>query len=213
VSVVRKAIVLAASLALAGCASQLLGPEPEVPIVYRLQAPTTSAPAAARLPLALSVSRPRAPASLDTDRIATTWPDRRFDYYAGLRWSEAAPQMLQSLLVGALQSAGRFDPVVAAPSRVPTDLLLDVELRSFEARYPAAGPPVARVEVQFTLVDARRGQRLSSLLATGEAAAAQDRRAEVLAAFESATAEVTGKVAAWLGTVDVPAGLPDNPTR
>ncbi len=212
-SVVRKVTVLAASLALAGCASRLLGPEPEAPLVYRLQAPAMSAPAAARLPLALSVSRPRAPASLDTDRIATTWPDRRFEYYAGLRWSEAAPQMLQSLLVGALQSAGRFDPVVAAPSRVPADLLLDVELRSFEARYPAAGPPVVRVEVQFTLVDARRGQRLASLLASGEAAAAQDRRAEVLAAFESATAEVIGEAASWLGAVDVPAGTPGSHAR
>ena len=41
--------------------------------------------------------------------------------------------MLQHLLVQALADDGRFATVVAAPSRVPSEYLLEIELRQFEA--------------------------------------------------------------------------------
>jgi cholesterol transport system auxiliary component len=133
-------------------------------------------------------------------------PDHRFDHYAGIAWSEPAPQMLQSLLVGSLQSAGRYESVLAAPSRVPTDLLLDVELRRFEARYsPGRAAPVVRIEMQLTLVDPRRSRRVSGQLVSAEAAAAADRRGEVMAAFEQATAKALADAAAWLNGVEPPA--------
>jgi cholesterol transport system auxiliary component len=136
------------------------------------------------------VARPRAALALDTDRIAVVQPDSRFDYFAGLRWSEAAPQMLQQQLVRAFTADGRFDAVVAAPSRVPADLLLDVELRRFEAVYASAGaPPEVRVELQVSLVDTRQVRRLLSFTATGTAPADANGRAAVVAAFERATNE------------------------
>jgi cholesterol transport system auxiliary component len=194
----------------AGCANVLLGPEREPPETYRLSVPAIAATAAARLPLALSVTQPRAPQSLDTDRIAVVQPELRFEHYTGLRWSEPAPQMLQSLLVSSLQSTGRYEAVLSAPSRVPADLLLDVELQRFEADYTTPGAaPVVKVQLQVTLVDARRGLRLSSLVASGQSAAAADRRSEVMAAFERATTVALGDVAAWL--VVAPPPSPSSP--
>jgi cholesterol transport system auxiliary component len=199
------AALLGLSLAVAGCSGALLGPQNEPPETYRLETPAVP-PAAARLPLVLTVARPRAAESLDSERIAVARPDHRFDQYAGLRWSEPAPQMLQSLLVGSLQSAGRYEAVLAAPSRVPVDLLLDVELRRFEARYSLAdAAPVVRVEMQLTLVDPRRSRRIAGVLVSAEAAAAADRRGEVMAAFEQATAKALADAAAWLGGVEPPA--------
>lgn len=197
--------VLGLSLAVAGCSGALFGPQADPPETYRLETPAVPS-AADRLPLVLTVARPRAAESLDSDRIAVVRPDQRFDYYAGLRWSEPAPQMLQSLLVGSLQSAGRYEAVLAAPSRVPVDLLLDVELRRFEARYPLAdAAPVVRVEMQLTLVDPRRSRRIAGVLVSAEAAAAADRRGDVMAAFEQATAKALADAAAWLGSVEPPA--------
>jgi cholesterol transport system auxiliary component len=107
-----------------------------------------------------------------------------------VRWAEPAPQMLQQLLVRALAADGRFATVVAAPSRVPADLSLDVELRSFEAVYAGgAGVPLVSVEMQVTLVDARKAQRLASFVVRAQAAAADNRRTAVLESFERATAE------------------------
>ena len=197
-------VLCLAALACTGCANALLGSPAEAPEIYRLE--VAGQPGGAeRLPLALAVSRPRAAASLDTERIAVVEPDSRFDYYAGMRWSESAPQMLQPLLVGALQSGGRYESVLAAPSRVAVDLLLDVELRRFEASYSTVGgAPRVRVEMHATLMDARRGERISSVLASAEASAAASRRGEVVAAFERATGEAVGQVVRWLRNVQPP---------
>ena len=159
----------------------------------------TPAIACSPLPLAISIGRPRAAASLDTDRIAVVQAGLRFDYVAAVRWSEPAPQMLQQLVVRAVAADGRFATVVAAPSRVPPELLLDVELRRFEAVYAVDdAPPTVTVELQVTLVDARRSQRLVSFVVRSDAAAAANRRDAVLGAFERATAESVLAIVAGL---------------
>lgn len=194
----RPALVMALALACAGCAGSLLGPSGEAPETYRLEV-AGSAGGSAQLPLALGVARPRAAVSLDTERIAVVQPDSRFDHFAGMRWSEPAPQMLQALIVRVLQSDGRYEVVVAAPSRVPADLLLDVELRRFEAVYaPGAESPTVRVEFQATLVDQRRARRVSSIGVSAEAVAGSNQRGAVLDAFERATGESVHALAAWL---------------
>ena len=183
------ATMLLAAVLCTGCVGSLLESGNEAPEIYRLAGvglPDRGEP----LPLALAVAPPRAAASLDTERIAAIQPDSRFDYFTGLRWAESAPQMLQQLLVRALVDDGRFATVVAAPSRVPADLTLDVELRSFEAVYTGdAGVPVVRVEMQVTLVDARKAKRLASFVVRTQSRAADNRRTAVLESFERAAAE------------------------
>ncbi|MGB5104619.1 MAG: ABC-type transport auxiliary lipoprotein family protein [Steroidobacteraceae bacterium] len=175
--------VVAVAVLCAGCAGSMLDSGNEPPETYRLEGPALVA-AGDTLPLALGVARPRSASSLDTERIAVVHAAGGFDYFAGMRWADAAPQMLQSLLVRAFTADGRFATTVASPSRVPTDLLLDVELRRFEAVYATAdGPPRVRVELQATLVDSRKGTRLASFLASSEASAERNRQPEVVAAF------------------------------
>jgi cholesterol transport system auxiliary component len=181
-------MLIAAALC-TGCIGSLLESSNEAPEVYRL----TGGELQGRgdpLPLALAVAPPRAAASLDTERIAVIQPDSRFDYFSGVRWAESAPQMLQQLLVRALAADGRFATVVAAPSRVPADFALDVELRRFEAVYDGeAAMPLVRVEMQVTLVDARKAQRLASFVVRTESKASANRQVAVFESFERATAE------------------------
>ena len=192
------ATMLVAAVLCTGCVGSLLESGNEAPEVYRL-AGASLQDRGDPLPLALAVAPPRASPSLDTERIAVVQPDSRFDYFSGVRWAEPAPQMLQQLLVRALAADGRFATVVAAPSRVPADLSLDVELRSFEAVYAGgAAVPVVRVEMQVTLVDARKAQRLASFVVRTESAAADNRRAAVLESFERATAEALQETVARL---------------
>jgi cholesterol transport system auxiliary component len=187
---VKRLLPVAAAIALsAGCAGSVLTSGNEPPETYRLDGPALFA-AGGTLPLALGVARPRATSSLDTERVAVVRAGGGFDYFAGMRWADAAPQMLQSLLVRAFTADGRFATTVASPSRVPTDLLLDLELRSFEAVYARAdGPPLVRVELQATLVDGRKGTRLATVVASSEAPAERNRQAEVVAAFGAASSE------------------------
>jgi len=183
-----------------GCADKLLKSDLPAPDTFRLSASATAAAgdvaaAPATAPLALVVARPRAAAALDTDRIAVLAAGSRFDYYSGARWAEAAPQMLQENLVGVLASGGRFAAVYAAPARAPAELLLDVELRRFEAVSPGSdasgGPaPVVHVQAQASLVDTRRGVRVTSFVAEAAVPASDNRLGAVVAAFERANAQV-----------------------
>jgi cholesterol transport system auxiliary component len=193
---------------LAGCAGSLLQSDTPADETYRLaRMEPVAAPAGGQSgavgtvstsrPLALSVARPRAAGALDTDRIAVVSDGSRFDYFAGVRWAESAPQMLQQQIVSALASAGQFGGgVFAAPARVPTELLLDVELRRFEA-VMAAGPSgaaVVHVQMQASLVDSRRGVRVASFISEAQAPAAENRRGAVIEAFDRATAQVVADV-------------------
>jgi cholesterol transport system auxiliary component len=194
----------ALALALAGCGGSLLNSDQPAPETYRLGQVQRTAPAAqagtpVALPVAIVVARPRASSALDTDRVATyDGSDRRFDFYAGVRWAEPAPRMLQQQLVDALADGQRFGGgVFAAPARVPAELLLDVELRRFEAVTAGSGStPVVHVQVQASLVDSRKAVRVTSFLSEAQAPAAENRRAAVIGAFDVATAQVVADVAA-----------------
>jgi cholesterol transport system auxiliary component len=109
--------------------------------------------------------------------------------------------MLQQNLVGALAAGGMFAAVYAAPARAPAELLLDVELRRFEAVSPgsdaSAGPaPVVHVQAQASLVDTRRGVRVTSFVSEAAVPASDNRLGAVVAAFERANAQVVQDISA-----------------
>jgi cholesterol transport system auxiliary component len=189
----RLIATLAVATLCGGCLGSALESKRAAAEVYRLSAPVLP-DAGDALPASLAVGRPRAPVSLDTERIAVAGPQSRFDYYAGVRWAEPAPLMLQQLLVQALASDGRFATVVAAPSRVPSEYMLDVELRQFEATSDGNGAPVVRVRLQATLMDSRQGTRLASFSAESQVAADAERRAAVVSAFDEATRQALASV-------------------
>ena len=197
------AAMLAVAMA-AGCTGNLLQSDAPVPDTFRL----TSAPSAAvadvtALPLAVVVQRPRATAALDTDRIAISAAGNRFNYYSAALWAEPAPQMVQQQLVNALVATGQFGGgVFASPARVPNELLLDVELRRFEAVTAGAdaasssAAPVVHVQVQASLIDTRRSARVTSFVAEAAVPATENRLSAVIAAFERANAQVMSEVGA-----------------
>jgi cholesterol transport system auxiliary component len=195
------------ALLLGGCTANLLRSDAEAPDTFRLGVDTTVAPAASATSspagLAIAVAHPRAAAAIDTDRIAVHSAGNRFDYYLDARWAESAPQMLQQNLVGALAATGQFDGgVMTAPARMPTELLLDVELRRFEV--VATGPdaassgaaPVVHVQVQASLLDQRRTARVTSFISEAAVPASENRLSAVIAAFDRANAQVVNDIAA-----------------
>jgi cholesterol transport system auxiliary component len=196
------AAMLAVALA-AGCTGNLLQSDAPVPDTFRLtSAPPAAAADVSPLPLAVVVQRPRATAALDTDRIAISAAGNRFNHYSAALWAEPAPQMVQQQLVSALAATGQFGGgVFAAPARVPAELLLDVELRRFEAVTASANAassstaPVVHVQVQASLIDTRRSARVTSFVAEAAVPATENRLAAVIAAFERANAQVMSEVA------------------
>jgi cholesterol transport system auxiliary component len=183
---------------LAGCSTGLLDSDRDPAEVYRLQAPSIEMPAQP-VPATVLVPRLRSSPSLNTERIATVQPGRRFDYFEGVRWSDAAPLMLQQLVVDTLSRDGHFALVVMSPARIPVDYTLDIELRRFEAVYAAGGePPTVVVQLQAALVGNRKPAMVTSFQAEASVQARESRRAAVIEAFDRATAEALGTLATRL---------------
>ncbi|HEY7753502.1 MAG TPA: ABC-type transport auxiliary lipoprotein family protein [Steroidobacteraceae bacterium] len=185
-----------AAIALAACATGCVGGLRDTdpgPLTYRVGAPELVGGDA--LTADLVVARPESAPGLGVNRIATVWPGRRFDYYAGARWAEELPLMVQSALVESLAGARRLRSVQGDLGRFRATHVLAVKVQSFEADYGAGGVPVARVALAVTLGRQSDRQVLASFTVAVEQAAAANRLAEVVAAMDAAFGRAATEVA------------------
>ena len=189
-------------LCLTGC-SGLFQSKAKPEQVYFLRAPAVAsyapaqpadsaaaapAAAAAAMPVSLRVTRPLASPGLDTARIVLVQTDHRMNFYSGSRWPAPATQLVEALAVETLRATGAWTSVQDSTSPFPSDYLLQIHVRRFEADYTeGGGAPVVHV-VLDCVVGRRQGREvLATFTASGSAAAVANRQAEVVAAFEQAT--------------------------
>ncbi len=182
----------AAALALAACVGNLKSSDPQ-PLIYRIAAPELAGGDA--LEVDLLVARPEAAPGLGTNRIATAWPGRRLDYYAGARWAGDLPLMVQSVAIEALAGARRLRSVQGDLGRFRTTHVLSLKLESFEADYTGGGTPVARVALAVTLGRQSDRQVLASFTVVIERPASANRLTEVVAVLDAAFARALTEVA------------------
>jgi len=189
------ATLLALCVGLVGC-SGLFRSTAKPEQIYYLRAPTavpaappaaTAAPPAATL--SLRVVRPVADPGLDSAHIMLVQADHRMNFFSGSRWPAPAPELLESLAVQTLRASGEWASVQDSASPFPSDYLLQIHVRRFEADYTGGGAaPVAQVALDCT-VGRRQGREvLATFTASGSAAAPANQLSQVVAAFEQATA-------------------------
>lgn len=183
----RTCLPVLALVLLAGC-SGFRSREPADQI-YLLRATPVAGAAAAPVAATLTVLLPSAAPGLDSDRIALQTADGRMDFYGASRWSGELPVVMQTALLDSLRNAGAWRAVLAEGAPFSADLLLQTEIRHFQAEYPAAGAPTAHVVLEATL--GQRGSRaiLRSLRAESRVAAQADRMSDVVTAFNAALNE------------------------
>ena len=124
---------------------------------------------------------------LDTPHIMLRQPDHRMSFYAGSRWPSAMPDVVAALVVQTLRASGNWTSVEDSASPFPSDYLLQITVRRFDADY-STGTAAPEVHVMFDCIIGRREGRnlVSSFVVSGSALATQNRRAEVVGAFEQA---------------------------
>ncbi len=195
---VRTCILTAclAILAVASGCSGFLQSNAKAQQTYYLRATATPAGAAVPLPVALRVAAPDASPGLDTARIVLVQPDHRMGFYAASQWPSPAPVMLEALAVQALRASGNWASVQDSGSPFPSDLLLLVTLRRFEADYTGAAA-APQVHVVLDAILGRHGGNdvMGSFEVSGAATAAANRMGDVVSAFEQATNEALGALA------------------
>jgi len=156
---------------------------------YYLRAPAVPAGSAAAAPAAASlrVARPLADPGLDTSRIMLLQPDHRMSFYANSRWPAAMPDMVGALAVQMLRASGHWASVEDAASPFPSDYLLQLTVRRFDADY-TSGALAPEVHVVFEGIFGRRDGRevIATFVVAGSAQASANRLSEVVGAFEQA---------------------------
>jgi cholesterol transport system auxiliary component len=186
----------AATLLLAGC-SGVIGPS-SPPFKIYLLAPDLGALPGPKVSWELSIARPDAALSFNTDRIAIARAET-LDYYADAQWSDNTPLLLESLLVEAFEKSGRIDTVAKDAESVRADYILETELRAFQARYADEnGAPTVAVDIMAKLLDARSREIIAVHEAKAEAPAAVNTIDAAVAAFDKATSAILEEIVAWV---------------
>jgi cholesterol transport system auxiliary component len=203
-------------LGLTGCSSLLHSDAPPVQ-VYTLRAAALPVEATGAIgpavKVSLRVAHPLAGPGLDTAQIVLLQPDHRMNVYAASAWAANAPALIESLATQTLRASGEWRSVEDAESPFPSDYLLQISIRHFDADYSAGkeAPPTVRVTLDCTLglEDART--IAASFVASGAAAASANKLSEVVAAFQQATDQALASMARQAAAA-VPSALPNPPT-
>jgi len=186
----RLAPVLLAVL-VAGCAG-LRSNAPPVQ-VYTLRAggasPDGTADAHPAVAASLRVAHPLAGPGLGTSQIVLLQPDHRMNVYAASAWASDAPALVESVVTQKLRASGEWSSVEDAESPFPSDYLLQISIRRFEADYSAGKDvaPTVHVTLDCTLGAEDGRTILTSFVADGSAGAGANKLGEVVAAFQQAT--------------------------
>ena len=193
---IARLLALAACLAVGACAAALELARPDPPRLYDLT-PKSTFDDLPEVDARISVEVPTATAGLNTARIALRPTSTTLEYYAGARWVDVVPVMVQNLLLESLDNAASLDVLGREVVGVRADYALLAHIREFQAEYGQPGPPRVRVRLQARLV---RLPRRTSIAATSEGftvTAADSSLEAIVAAFDEGLGKALRRVVEW----------------
>jgi cholesterol transport system auxiliary component len=196
--------------ALGGCTGSFFKSSAPPTSTYLLSAKVGAQPGAVAIPADLTVLLPHVRTGLDNDRVAALYPDRRLDYFAAARWSGPLDEVIQDLALQAFQ--GRFRNLGTDTSAFNGGYWLEIEVVDFQAEYTGSAQdaaPTAHVHLLARLGNGNDRRVLGEFEADTRQAAAENRLAAVVAAYEAATQRALGEIVEK--STQALAGLPTTP--
>jgi cholesterol transport system auxiliary component len=166
--------------------------------VFTLSPKSTFAPNLPKVGWQLVVEVPVAAGGLATPRIAVKTKPLEIQYYANAQWTEAAPQMVQTLLVESFENTGKIVAVGRQAIGLRSDYNLTSELREFQAEYLDGSPtPAVRVRINAKIIKQPRREIIASTTFEQVVPAASTAMADVVAAFDEALGKVIRRIVEW----------------
>lgn len=200
----RAGIILALSASLGGCSLSSFVSSGPVPDLYALTPVTPDAGVLAASRAQVVVMPFSAPGALDTDRIAVQPNVLELKYYEAARWTDTAPQLVQSLTVASLQNMNRFAGVSRLANALRADYVLSGDIRRFSVDHSSGNAGQATVELVASITD----QATLRMLATREFRGTADvggkgDMLDIATAFNKAMSPVLNDMSLWaLETID-----------
>lgn len=193
----RRLFMLGA-FALPGCSAlDFLGPSGPVRDIYELQ-PINLPARGGRSSRNLMVLMPSAPAAITTDRILIKPDPLTVAYLPEASWSDSVPQMMQSVLIRSLASAGRVGFIGAQGAGPVPDTVLLTRIDAFEVGVLENGGFEARVSIELTVLRDRDQRVLGTRRFANAVALADDQAATIAPVFQQLLDALLPEAAAWV---------------
>jgi cholesterol transport system auxiliary component len=184
-TVLKTCAVAALAVSVTGCTG-LFHSNARPEQVYFLRA-TPVPPGTAPIATSLRLNRPTAGPGQETTQIMLLQADRRMSFFLAARWPAIPANMIEALAVEKLRGSGLWQSVADSTSPFPSDYVLMVNVRRFEADYTGGNSAPEIHVVLDCIVGKREGREvIKSFLAEGTVPASANKLGAVVAAFESA---------------------------
>jgi cholesterol transport system auxiliary component len=178
--------VLSLLVSLTGCTGLFHSNARPEEVYYLRAAPIP--PGAAPIAASLRFNRPTADPGLQSTQITLVKSDRRMSFFLAARWPANPASVVEMLAVEKLRGSGLWESVADSTSPFPSDYIVLVNVRRFEADYTGGGAAPDIHVVLDCIVGRREGREVvKSFLAEGTEPAAANKLSAVVAAFETAT--------------------------
>ncbi|MEM6579534.1 MAG: ABC-type transport auxiliary lipoprotein family protein, partial [Pseudomonadota bacterium] len=197
---IRAAALLCCALSLAGCATLgALNAASTPGDAYELRPPPNAPRAASTQNVQLVIDVPTASGAIDTDRILVRPNASQVQYLPGAQWTQAAPVMVQSVLVETFLRTGGFRFVGQRPIGPVGDILLVTHLSDFGVDIdPASGQGTVVLSLTANLVREEDAAILSSRRFSREARIEETAAPAIIAGFETVSNAVFSELAGWV---------------
>jgi len=117
----------------AGCSVlKIPGPPPDL---YNLTPKSTFSDNLPEIYKQLTIEEPVASGGLDNNRIALRPHSTKLQFFAGARWTERAPKMVQTLLIESFENSNKIVAVGRQSIGLRSDFTIKTELREFQAEH------------------------------------------------------------------------------
>ena len=192
-------LVLTLTVGVTGCSlSGMLAGDSPTPKLFVLTPKSTFGNDIPHVKAQLVVEIPVASEGLNTHRIALRDSPLTLDYFAGARWTERAPLLVQTLLVESFENTNKIVSVARQGIDLRADYVLKTELREFQAEYTGGSdiPEIwVRLNAKLVRMPARvivASQNFEARLTSGGAA-----MIDIIFAFDETLNKVLKKSVVW----------------
>jgi cholesterol transport system auxiliary component len=197
-----RAVLLAFALSALGACSALTGlGDVSTPLAVFVLEPPQDLPRRQGAPQrrAIIIEEPTTDGALATERIMIQPDALRAEYLPGVRWTDPAPVLLQTLMVRALDTTGAFEYVGRRPLGPGGDYAIVTELVDFHAALLPDGES-ARIEVQMVsrIVREEGVQIVATRTFTATAISNSLSDADLVTAFNAAAGSVIAEFTGWI---------------
>ena len=193
----RSGLIASLALMLSACTGVLPGGGPP-PSFYTLSPKSSFSADIPKVNWQLVVENPATSGALSTQRIALTHDPVQIEYFGGARWTERAPQMVQTLLVESFENSGKIIAVGRQAIGLRSDFNLKSDLREFQAEYDQEGEaPMIRVRVNAKIIRQPKRQIVASRTFERKIRADSTVMRDVVRAFDKALGTVLKRVVEW----------------